>query len=112
MGPKWSKVVRRVTYDMHSGKVLDDVNPKGMTIDDLTAPIRNVKTNGRDIVTEFHFLRGSWQPSSRNVDDKPVRQDLTKPYAAPGSGIAVTPACVEEHNNITTITRMEAHTMV
>ena len=80
---------------MHAGKVLDDVNPKGMTIDDLTAPIRNVKTNGRDIVTEFHFLRGSWQPSSRNVDDKPVRQDLAKPYAATDDACAAASACVD-----------------
>ena len=37
LGPKWSKVMRRVTTDMHSGVVLDDINPKGMSLDDLTA---------------------------------------------------------------------------
>ena len=46
-------------------------------------------------MTEFHFLRGSWQPSSRNVDDKPVRQDLTKPYAATDDACAAAPACVD-----------------
>ena len=50
LGPKWSKVIRRVTYDMHNGTVIDDVQPKGMSLDDLTGPIRNSKAS-----------RASWQ---------------------------------------------------
>ena len=56
LGPKWAKVVRRITCGMHSHKVLVDDNPKGMALEDLTAPIRNSKANGRDIITEFHFV--------------------------------------------------------
>ena len=67
LGPKWPKVVRRITYDMHNGAVIDDIQPKGMKIDDLTGPIRGSRTNGRDIITEFHFRRGAWAPSDSKV---------------------------------------------
>ena len=41
LGPKWSKVVRRITHDMHNGVVLDGLNLKGMKIKDRTGPDRN-----------------------------------------------------------------------
>ena len=63
LGPKWSKVVRRRTYDMHSKQVLDDVSTKGLNLEAATGAIPHTKEGkGRDIITEFHFIRGSWCP--------------------------------------------------
>ena len=53
---------------MHNGAVLDDVQPKGMSLDDLIGPIRNTGANGRDIITEFHFRHGTWTPCDSKVD--------------------------------------------
>ena len=56
LGPKWSKVVRRTTYDLQNGSVLEDINPKGRTYKSVTGKIPGSKPNrGRDIRTVFHF---------------------------------------------------------
>ena len=48
---------------MHSGKVLDDVATKGLTIETATGGIPHSRGGkGRDIITEFHFRRGAWPP--------------------------------------------------
>ena len=44
LGPKWSKVVRRDTYDLHTGVITDDVRPKGMTALAAQGPVPGVKT--------------------------------------------------------------------
>ncbi len=58
----------RVTYDVHTGRVLEDVNPKGEHLYDMTGPIPGSRPGrGRDIITEFHFRRGAWEPASATV---------------------------------------------
>ena len=84
LGPRWSKVIRRVTYDMHSRKVLEDVNPKGMSLDALTGPILNAKANGRDIITEFHFIRGSWKPPVNSSGPAVPQEGCAGGHAADG----------------------------
>ena len=46
LGPRWSKVFRRVTYDMHSHKVLDDVHTKGLSLDVATAAKARFRCRG------------------------------------------------------------------
>ena len=99
LGPKWSKVVRRITYDMHNGKVIDDVRPKGMSLDDLTGPVRNTKANGRDIITEFHFRRGSWHPRDGKVENDSHDDSLSDVNAvahAPACGTTVGKDCTSK----------------
>ena len=60
LGPKWSKIVRRVTYDLHTGFVIDDICPTGMIALAAQGPVPGAKPRGRrDILTEFHFRRGA-----------------------------------------------------
>ena len=76
LGPRWAKVTRRVTYDMHSRQVLEDVVAKGLTRQSAAGPIPHTPPGkGRDIVPEFYFRRGAWPTSSSvNTHDAPVPQ--------------------------------------
>ena len=42
-GQRWSKVLRRATYDLHNGAILEDVDPKCLSLDPARGPILGTK---------------------------------------------------------------------
>ena len=57
-GPPWPKVVRRITYDLHSGIVLEDIATKGLSLVKARGCIPGSCGRPRDIVTQFFFRPG------------------------------------------------------
>ena len=63
LGPRWSKIIRRVTYDLYDGTVLHACRTKGLSPDDATGPIPGCEPGeGRDVRTVFYFRKGAWGP--------------------------------------------------
>ena len=69
-GPQWSKVVRRMTYDMYNGDLLEDINTKGVSLEKASGPIPFTTRGLRDIVTVFFFRPGKWKPEP--IDNEPL----------------------------------------
>ena len=73
-GPPWAKVLRRQTFDMHSGRLLQDIPTKGLSMEQATGPIAYTTSRCRDIITTFYFRPGKWKPDvdSAEVTALPV----------------------------------------
>ena len=85
LGPKWSKVFRRITYNLHPPyQALDVCDVKGKSLEALTGPILGSK-DGKpiDIVTEYFFIRGSWNPP--DIVDTHAKDESWKQLAANAS---------------------------
>ena len=78
-GPPWAKVLRRQTFDMRTGALLDDVDTKGMTIEEATGahPTYERTTTGHchDVLLSTWSLeaRRGQRPGTGHAYHIPVR---------------------------------------
>ena len=78
LGPRWSKVVYRVTRDFYNGNILDNISTKGVSIEEATGPIHGAKRGKtRSIITEFYYPPGAWIPPDHELKNVKAATEAT-----------------------------------